>query len=651
MKVLSIASSLESGAQFEYRTRARSVVVAVLVFLVIWLAPVSAVVAQEDCLECHDDVDVDQVAESIHGFLECLDCHPAGEAVPHSDRILANECVTCHDDVGEEYARSIHGWLKSTGDPLVDGCSSCHGKGHDIRGSEDPESPTHDQRLAETCGVCHASPELAARSGIHIFRPLSAYTDSIHARALKEGKNAATCSDCHGSHSILRASDPLSSVNRLHIAQTCGECHVEIDVAYEQSVHGRAAAEGVRESPTCIDCHGEHRILEPRRRDSPVYPTNIPKMICGRCHSDIHLSEKFGISADRVPAYEDSYHGLAARAGRITVANCASCHGVHDILPSSDPASHIHPDHLAATCGQCHAGAGERFAIGPVHILPEEPAYPAVYWVRRIYIWLIVGTIGFMLLHNGLDLYRKMRNPPYRPVADAVEQRQRLSIRFRLAHGLLAGSFIVLVHSGFALTYPESWWAAPFLSWEGQYGIRGWVHRSAAVVMLLAGVIHIIHLARDRQARGCILGMIPGRDDWHEFKERIAYFLGRREHPPKSPWIGYPEKLEYLAVVWGTLVMAATGFALWFENVLLRWLPSWVADLATTIHFWEAVLASLAILVWHFYAVIFDPVVYPGDPAWLTGRSAPGRAFEREAPEEPSPDTEALSFEDSGTSI
>jgi hypothetical protein len=90
------------------------------------------------------------------------------------------------------------------------------------------------------------------------------------------------------------------------------------------------------------------------------------------------------------------------------------------------------------------------------------------------------------------------------------------------------------------------------------------------------------------------------------------------------------EKLEYLAVAWGTTVMALSGFVLWFEDRALAWGPKWVTDLATVVHLYEAILAVLAILVWHFYSVIFDPVVYPMDPAWLTGRSSPGRAAERE---------------------
>ena len=206
-----------------------------------------------------------------------------------------------------------------------------------------------------------------------------------------------------------------------------------------------------------------------------------------------------------------------------------------------------------------------------------------------------------------------------------------MSPGFRWAHGMLLSSFLLLVYTGFALTYPESWWARPLLQWEDAMGLRGGLHRAAGVLMLLAFVWHLVHLIVDRRARRCIFEMRPTWEDWVEFRERILYFAGRRPDPPHCGRLGYPEKVEYLALMWGSLVMIATGLVLWFETLALRWLPTWVMDVSTVIHFYEAILASLAILVWHFYFVIFDPVVYPADAAWLTGRAAPGRALERQA--------------------
>ncbi len=195
-------------------------------------------------------------------------------------------------------------------------------------------------------------------------------------------------------------------------------------------------------------------------------------------------------------------------------------------------------------------------------------------------------------------------------------------------------SFVLLVYSGFALKYPESWWAAPLLRWEDTFGFRGALHRGAALLMIAALVHHIAHLAVSRSARSCIALMRPNWHDVTEFRQRLAWFIGRRKEPVKSPTLGYPEKMEYLALMWGIVVMTVTGFMLWFDNPVLRLFPKWVSDVATVIHFYEAVLATLAILVWHFYFVIFDPVVYPMDTAWLTGRECPGRAAEREHPDE-----------------
>ena len=474
---------------------------------------------------------------------------------------------------------------------------------------------------------------MVERFRFRAVRPLEAYLASVHGRSAADDGDGATCTDCHGAHRITPSSDRESPVHRSRVPATCGACHAGVTEIFRESVHGQAAAAGIEESPVCTDCHGEHRILSPADRSSPVFASNIPKMTCGRCHGDLRLAEEFGLDPRKVAAYSDSYHGLAARAGAVTVAHCGSCHGIHDILPSGDPASHIHADNLAATCGDCHPGAGTVFAIGPVHVLPTEPEHAAIFWIRRVYLWLIVLTVGAMVLHNGADLYRKVRRPPRRPGYLPRARRQRLSRGFRIAHMLLAASFVVLVYTGFALEYPEAWWAAPLVEWESSIALRGSLHRVAAVVLIGAALFHVVHLAASREARRWLLWMRPRREDWVELRERVAWLAGRRPTPPPSPWVGYPEKIEYLAVVWGTLLMGVTGVLLWAETLALRFLPTWVIDVATVIHFYEAVLASLAILVWHLYFVIFDPVVYPMDPAWWTGLSAPGRAAERQPPE------------------
>ncbi|MEW6367673.1 MAG: cytochrome b/b6 domain-containing protein [Acidobacteriota bacterium] len=78
--------------------------------------------------------------------------------------------------------------------------------------------------------------------------------------------------------------------------------------------------------------------------------------------------------------------------------------------------------------------------------------------------------------------------------------------------------------------------------------------------------------------------------------------------------------ISYWALVWGSVVMAATGALLWFDNYFIQHLPKGALDVALVVHYWEAWLATLAILIWHLYAAVFDPRVYPMNPSWLTGR-------------------------------
>jgi cytochrome b subunit of formate dehydrogenase len=422
-------------------------------------------------------------------------------------------------------------------------------------------------------------------------------------------------------------------------------CHDGVVSQFRESVHGRALAAGIRNAPLCTDCHGEHDIISPKQDASPVNPSHV-RDTCARCHGDVRLSRRFGLPSDRVISFDASFHGLAGRSGAQSVANCASCHGYHDILPSSDPKSKVSAKNLPATCGKCHAGAGSRFTLGPIHWLEggREPA--AVKWVRNLYVWMIPAVVGLMLLHNLADWFRKLRqlrlgSAETRQRANASLGRQPIAPRTpeirmygieRLQHALLLTSFIVLAWTGFALKYPDQWWARPLLAWETWFPVRATIHRVAGAVMIAVSVVHMTLLITNRGLRRHWVAMLPRVGDTREAVLNLAYLLGLRSQKPRISAHGYVEKAEYWAVVWGTAVMALTGVALWAVNYTLVWLPKSWLDVATAIHFYEAVLATLSILVWHFYFVIFDPEVYPMDAAWLTGESARVREPHQPAP-------------------
>jgi cytochrome b subunit of formate dehydrogenase len=601
---------------------------AILVLGFLFVLQASYAQEEHPCNDCHE-VDLALFESTPHGDTACLDCHIGGDR-RHRRGLDPVDCGECHSDALLEHSESMHGRadLLAFPDAELPTCASCHGDTHTMTLVSEPSSPVHASNQGETCGVCHGSGQ-PAPPGVRTIRPIEAYTASVHAAAVTSGEHGASCSDCHSAHSALPHSDPASTIHRLNQPGTCAQCHAEITAQFDRSIHGLASADGIEESPVCTDCHGEHRILAVSAEGSPVSATNIPIRVCGPCHSDLRLGEKYGLDADQVPSYEDSFHGLAARGGVQKVANCASCHGVHNILPSSDSASYIHPDNLAETCGKCHVGAGGQFAIGPVHMLADKEPNVVVYWIKAIYIPLIWVTVIGMLLHNLLDLIKKTRHsvPRLRVPPEHCSIKERMSVPFRITHAVAAVSFAVLVVSGFALKYPESWWAELVQIADGVF--RGLIHRVAAVGLIGACLFHFGHVVVSARARRQMAGMLPGVADFKEFAHRISYNLGRRDDPPAPVRLGYVEKIEYWAALWGTAITAITGFVLWFENFTLANLPGWVPEAATVLHFLEAILATLAILIWHFYFVIFDPAVYPMDTTWMTGKPPFSRAEER----------------------
>lgn len=571
-----------------------------------------------DCLECHDK-DAGPKPGTVHEGLSCGDCHLVSMTDHPDSPPPPVNCASCHEDEAKALAASIHGARDGSSGKPGAACASCHGPAHEIRPGDDRASKTSKKNLPDTCGACHANPEFLARHHVPFAHPVETYRLSVHGKAVESGNDkAATCSDCHGSHDIRPGRDPRSPINHWNVVHTCAQCHGDIAKTFAGSVHGRAVAAGVPGAPVCTDCHGEHAILAPSEPGSLVNPARVSSVTCGRCHADERLAARYNLPVDKVAAFRDSYHGLALRSGSQTVANCASCHGFHDILPASDPHSRVNPANLARTCGQCHPGAGTRFALGPIHIRAGGASeHPVVRWIRLFYLWIIPLTLGFMALHNALDfgakLVRGVRHGASR------EQVQRMNLHFRVAHGLTVLSFPVLVVTGFALKYPESWWARPLVAFEGEMRLRGTIHRIAGVVLILSLLYHAVHLLRSRRDRTMLRHMIPRYRDVVDLWGLLRFNLGLAKERPTFGVFNYAEKMEYLAFLWGTAVMALTGFLLWFDNLTLRFFPKWVADAATATHFYEAILATLAILVWHFYMVIFDPSVYPMDLSWITG--------------------------------
>ena len=628
------------------------------------------------------------LTHSAHGKLNCVSCHVGfnPEDLPHKENITPINCKSCHQDAAVKHP--FHPQMlqaNGTGGPKDVNCKGCHGT-HDIISPKSPEAKYSEAKLNQYCGTCHTenfhkySESNHARSfkegktgapncltchknqitfnngkkdslsvkiiqeklclSCHLDNPtirartapsagfISAYEKSVHGAALMGGnKKAANCVDCHAAHNIIGGIESNSTVNRINIPTTCAKCHPTIAKEYKQSIHGIKAMNGVKEAPVCTDCHGEHNIMKTNNPNAPVSYKNVSSKVCSPCHSSVKLSQKFGISSDRFKTYQDSYHGLALRGGSVEVANCVSCHGVHNIKPASDPTSTINKKNLVKTCGACHKGANANFTVGKIHVNIESKSQePILYWIASLYIGMIVVVIGFMLLHNLLDFVKKSKVKKMKQRGLIREERHghalylRMTVNERIQHISLALSFILLVITGFMLRFPDSWWVSHIrdLS-EDAFEYRSILHRISAVVMVIASVYHIVYVSFTQRGRELIKDLLPKYQDVQDAINVAKYNLGISKIKPKLDRFSYVEKAEYWALVWGTIVMTATGIVMWFDNTFIGLFTKLGWDIAHTIHYYEAWLATLAILVWHFYFVIFNPEMYPMNIAWLKG--------------------------------
>ena len=554
---------------------------------------------KNECSDCHDTQDIrPQLAKSVHSNLVCNDCHSviANNLKTHPAGLGKMEiasCFACHSNIAEQHKESIHGISLEKGIDEAAACWDCHGS-HQILHVNSPESSVSAKNLGSTCGTCHDDPQFAKKFDLINAKTNLKFKESFHYTLFKERNIAQEikCSTCHGTHNIKNRVQPGSTISTFGLSETCAQCHPDVVHDYESSIHWIKAQKGLRVAPICSDCHSEHSQRAVDLAKGKFSHQKFQEEICISCHQDPILTSRLGLTETEAYTYEDSYHGLAVQRGDKNAAFCIDCHSTHKILPKDHPESSVNDNNVVETCKQCHEKATPVFAKSYSHVTQNIEAQKVEGAVTIFYFWLIVFVIGGMTVHNILIYVFELKK------RKASERKEIVIPRFTrnevIQHVVLFSSFIILAVTGFALKYPHSWWSAGLYEFGMSEDVRQLIHRVAAVTMMSLGIYHIVYLIVTKRGRDILGHLVPKWEDAIDAINNVLYYTRLRKRPPEFNKFDYTEKAEYWALVWGTIVMGMTGLILWFPTLVGNWAPIWLIKVCETIHFYEAILATLA---------------------------------------------------------
>ena len=455
----------------------------------------------------------------------------------------------------------------------------------------------------ESCFICHnlknLSKKLTLTKTKNYFVSKDEFSKSVH--------NLLKCIDCHKDIKELPHKPVLEETTcttACHMEEGSQKIfkHQKSNSEFENSIHNKKSPY----HPKCQTCHTTHSVKKVENI------TKIEKVeICLNCHDKPEVIKNFNFTNQR-DTYFSSFHGEALLYGNNSVPTCQDCHNQHSIQSAVD-----FPQKTYGMCStnECHPNANQRFTkYGKIHHAYTGYEKTIYDYVKLIYIVLIVGTIGFMLVHNILDFFRVY--PEAKALRSHPIKEQRYFLRYnlneRLQHIFMFTSFILLTITGFMLKLSPDLLPYRELGFE----IRGIVHRFAAIVLVLVSVYHVFYLVFTKSGRNFIYHMMPRFRDLKEFIQNMLYLTHISNKRPKFDHFNYAEKMEYYALVWGTFVMTATGVVMWLEKEF----PFFLFDVSHIIHLYEATLAALAIIVWHFYLVHLRPGKFPMSKTWIHGK-------------------------------
>lgn len=572
---------------------------------------------------------------------------PAPARPPGSNLPLEqNRCAACHGE--KELWEGENARLYVPLDQLADelhfkngiNCHDCHGgdptttnfkQAHaaEVDGTQSQATPFRTalidkspsaarlETIVQICGKCHAD-------------AVKTYTASVHGQGWQKAGLivSATCTDCHGNHTMFKASDARSPLNVANVGATCAKCHRFIQERLQHSVHGTASpptatkvdrnTEVPQRKPSCTDCHQGHDLLLPT---SAAFRAQLPNR-CGTCHAAL------------TSTYTLSLHGELTDLGYVPAAKCSDCHGAHDILPIANAASRLSSANRATTCGKCHPGANGNFLEYDPHADPRDRGSdPILYWINTGLTWMLIAVFSIFGFHSVLWCIRSlpyvMRHgrPGYpQPGSHAY---RRFTPVHRIAHAVLMTSFLGLALTGLPLEFGDYAWARG-VSWLlGGFASTGLWHRIFGILNLCCLVFYIFYFAW-RIIVGPETGIsrvqyvfgpdspVPNPRDFVDFGKNLRWFVGLGPRPTFERW-SYWEKFDLWAASCDIVLIGTTGLILWFPNQFCAVLPGIAVNIADLIHGKLALLATGFVFSIHFFSSNLRPEKFPMDISILTG--------------------------------
>lgn len=559
----------------------------------------------------------------------CLSCHRYSGLGCFDELTGDKRIFYLNEDL---FHNTVHGKLR---------CLDCH---------QDVKETPHQTVSKVDCGVnCHLKDPSTNEDFSH--QPVvQKFKAGVHARSIKNQKQiqiffnetgSIKCKYCHPNPLYFSEEEAgcggLALLENSQIDQRCTSCHPKKDWAKWSMQHLMSHTKSKRSHQQTVT-------------------------MCNTCHADKYLMQQFDLES--TDNFRNCFHYRNVKFETHNAADCLSCHApaalgysIHSVNSAHDPNSPLWGESRTATCSQksCHPNPTELFVKGKIHppnkITLLSQGKPQVdnarrrrgsdntknssqeqkiksqilWWVKLFYKCLIFLLGGFMSIHQALDIRKSFSSRKLTslgsslsmPSDEAQIYYQRLTKEEIWQHLLLASAFIMLVLTGMMSLLPESWIISIFGQSSGLiYTIRRILHLFFAGLIISTGCWHVVYVLFSTQGQVLVRDMIPRLSDLIHLKENFYYFLGLKKNPPLFDRFTYQEKLEYITGSMGMVIITITGTIMVFAS---RFPHFWV-DIAATVHLMEAVLATMAISIWHLFSVHWKPGKFPFDHCWLDGK-------------------------------